>query len=135
MNIKDLIPPKVQGMHVTVGMVLAVMMGLPILYAFGENVGVELPRVAMERNMLEADSDLKGQIVEVAENLDNYSQAIQRQIDNINADNDSRELRRLHAEENAIKIRIRRARDAGELPSTADELRLDQIQQEKEALR
>ena len=123
MGMKDLIPERIQKKHITVGTVVTGMLFLGAAYAWGDKVGVHLPRVAMEN-----------QVIQVAGDLDTYSQIIQKRIDNLDDDLRKSELRRLRAERNEINLRIRKAENAGELPDTADLLRLDQIEQEMEDL-
>ena len=119
MNLKS-----IRGTHVTIGGVAIMLAGLFTVYGWSDEIGLDLPTPAW-----------KSEVTQVAENLDALSDTVQKAIAGINKDADRRELRRLRAEENEVKLRIRQAQDAGGRPDSADLLRLDQIRQEIEDLK
>ena len=119
MNLKS-----IRGTHVTIGGVLAIAMSIGAVYGWSDEIGLDLPKPAW-----------KSEVTQVAENLDALSDTVQKAIAGINKDADLRELRRLRAEKNEVKLRIRQARDADGRPDSADLLRLDQIGQEIEDLK
>lgn len=118
------IPTPIKNKKVTIGMVLTVAGGMVAGGAW-----------AYDRDLLPITvSEHKSDLRQLAENLEDFTKALQGQIDVMRKEADYREIRRLRTEKNDIILRIKAAESENERPKTADLLRLQQIDDEIEDL-